>query len=119
MFNLIIAAAEAAGKTGQNSANQQPNPLMSILPFILIFVVMIFFMNRSQKKQQARRQEMMDKITKGTGVWLNGGIYGKVAEVRDDFFMVEIADNVKIKVNKAGVANVDIPEETSGKAEGK
>ena len=44
-----------------NGANAQPqgNPWMSMLPFILIFVVMIFFMNRSQKKQMQKRQEMM------------------------------------------------------------
>ena len=113
MFDFLFAAAEAAGAAAQSGGpppQPQPNPLMSILPFIIIFVVMIFFMNRSQKKQMAKRQEMMDKITKGTGVWLNSGIYGKVAEVREDSFMVEIAENVKVRVNKAGVANIDAPE---------
>lgn len=118
MFDLLIAAAEATGKVTAQSGGtpppQQPNPLMSILPFILIFVVMIFFMNRSQKKQMAKRQEMMDKITKGTGVWLNSGVYGKIAEVREDAFMVEIADNVKVKVNKSGIASVDAPEAETG-----
>lgn len=121
MFDLLVAAAEATGnavaQSGGTPPPQQPNPLMSILPFILIFVVMIFFMNRSQKKQMAKRQEMMDKITKGTGVLLNSGIYGKVVEVKEDSFMVEIAENVKIRVNKSGVASVDSPE--AGKSEGK
>ena len=102
---------------GADTPQQQGNPWMQLLPFILIFVVMIFFMNRSQKKQMAKRQEMMDKITKGTGVLLNSGIYGKVVEVKEDSFMVEIAENVKIRVNKSGVASVDSPE--AGKSEGK
>ena len=120
MFNLMLAANEAAASAApavQQSAGdaaaaaqQQPNPWMSILPFVAIFAVMIFFMNRSQKKQMAKRQEMMDKITKGTAVVLTSGVYGKVAEVREDSFIVEIADNVKIRVNKAGIATIDEPE---------
>ena len=127
MFNLMLAANEAAASAApavQQSAGdaaaaaqQQPNPWMSILPFIAIFAVMIFFMNRSQKKQMAKRQEMMDKITKGTAVVLTSGVYGKVAEVREDSFIVEIADNVKIRVNKSGIAALDEPE--AAKSEGK
>ena len=52
---LAPAACEHAA-----AAQQQPNPWMSILPFVAIFAVMIFFMNRSQKTQMATRQEMMD-----------------------------------------------------------
>ena len=127
MFNLMLAANEAAASAApavQQSAGdaaaaaqQQPNPWMSILPFVLIFAVMIFFMNRSQKKQMAKRQEMMDRITKGTAVVLTSGVYGKVAEVREDSFIVEIADNVKIRVNKSGIAALDEPE--AAKSEGK
>lgn len=114
-------AAAPASQTTQrtevpadNGANAQPqpqgNPWMSMLPFILIFVVMIFFMNRSQKKQMQKRQEMMEKITKGTKVLLTSGIYGTVTEVREDSMMVEIADNVRIRVNNSGIAGVDAPE---------
>ena len=124
MFDFLLAVNEAAAQAApaaQQSAGaapvQQPNPWMSILPFILIFVVMIFFMNRSQKKQMAKRQEMMDRITKGTAVVLTSGVYGKVAEVREDSFIVEIADNVKIRVNKSGIAAIDEPE--APKSEGK
>jgi len=88
---------------------EAPNPWIQMLPFILIFVVMIFFMNRSQKKQMAKRQEMMDKITKGTKVLLNSGIYGTVDAVNDDSMIVEIASGVKVKVSKSGIAGIDAP----------
>ncbi len=91
---------------------------LQMLPFILIFVVMIFFMNRSQKKQMQKRQEMMDKITKGTKVLLTSGIYGTVDAVHEDSMIVEIATGVKIKVAKAGVAGLDTPD-ADGKLEGK
>ena len=69
-----VQRTEVPADNGAN-AQQQPqgNPWMSMLPFILIFVVMIFFMNRSQKKQMQKRQEMMEKITKGTKVLLTSG----------------------------------------------
>ena len=94
----------------------QPSMWLQMLPFILIFVVMIFFMNRSQKKQMQKRQEMMDKITKGTKVLLSSGIYGTVDAVQEDAMIVEIASGVKVKVAKAGVADV-VTE--NGKVEGK
>lgn len=100
---------------GADTPQQQGNPWMQLLPFILIFVVMIFFMNRSQKKQMQKRQEMMDKITKGTKVLLASGIYGTVTEVQEEAMMVEIAENVRIRVNKSGIAGVDAPNaENSG-----
>ena len=105
----------APAANGAGAPPQQGNPWMSMLPFILIFVVMIFFMNRSQKKQMQKRQEMMDKITKGTKVLLTSGIYGTVTEVQEEAMMVEIAENVKIRVNKSGIAGVDAPNaENSG-----
>ena len=99
-------------------AQQQGSPWLSMLPFILIFVVMIFFMNRSQKKQMQKRQEMMDKIAKGSKVLLTSGIYGVVDAVHDDSMVVEIASGVKVKVAKAGVADV-VTDGEKGKTEGK
>jgi len=126
MPSLTMFAADAAAQTtqhtevpapganGAGAPSQQGNPWMSMLPFILIFVVMIFFMNRSQKKQMQKRQEMMDKITKGTKVLLTSGIYGTVTEVQEEAMMVEIAENVRIRVNKSGVAGVDAPGTADG-----
>ena len=104
----------APAANGAGAPPQQGNPWMSMLPFILIFVVMIFFMNRSQKKQMQKRQEMMDKITKGTKVLLTSGIYGTVTEVQEEAMMVEIAENVRIRVNKSGIAGVDAPVAADG-----
>ena len=109
-------SVQTTEKAPQKQQQQQGNPWLSMLPFILIFVVMIFFMNRSQKKQMQKHQEMLDKITKGTKVLLTSGIYATVAEVHEKAMIVEIASGVKIKVAKAGVADV-VTEEV--KIEGK
>ena len=113
------ANAEVPAPTAPEAKPQpQGSPWLSMLPFILIFVVMIFFMNRSQKKQMQKRQEMMDKIARGTKVLLTSGIYGTVEAVNDDSMIVEIASGVKVKVAKSGVAGIDNPAER-GNSEGK
>ena len=65
-----------------------------------------------------KRQEMMDKIAKGSKVLLTSGIYGVVDAVHDDSMVVEIASGVKVKVAKAGVADV-VTDGEKGKTEGK
>ncbi|MBR2344748.1 MAG: preprotein translocase subunit YajC [Lentisphaeria bacterium] len=87
-----------------------------MVPMILIFVVMIFIFSRSNKKQQQKRQEMLDRIVKGTRVMLNSGVYGKVSEVREKEFLVEIAENVKVLVVKNGIASVEDEENKNGNA---
>lgn len=88
-------------------ADQQSSPAggsMSMLPLILIIIVFMFFVSRSQKKQQQRRAEALNKIMKGDRVITNGGVYGTIAEVKEDSFILEIADKVRIEITKNGVA---------------
>ena len=101
MFNFVtVAAAEAEG-TAQGASG-----LLSFAPMILIFVVMFYFMFRSQKKQAKKRQEMIDTIVKGAEVIIAGGIHGTITAVKDKTFSVEIADKVVVEVTKAGVNGV-------------
>ena len=112
MFHLFAdAAAQAAPAAGNAAAAKGQGGLMSFLPIILIMVVFMFFMSRSQKKQQQKRQEMLDHIVKGTKVTLASGICGVIDEVRDNEFVVEIAPNVKIRVVKQGIADIETPAE--------
>lgn len=117
MFNQLIATAAQAAPAAQNAAPaKQGSPFMSFVPMILVFVVLIFFMNRSQKKQQQQRQNMIDQLTVGAKVLLASGIYGTITGVQEDAFIVQIADRVEIKVNKNGIASVDVPTEEAAPA---
>ena len=80
--------------------------MMQWIPFVIIGV-MIFLMFRASKKQQKQHQEMLDKIVKGSKVVLNSGVLGKVAEVREKEFLVEIADNVKVLVLRDTVTLIE------------
>lgn len=100
MFNFIVAAAEAA-----QPAKAQ-NPMLQMIPIFLVVIVFMFFMSRSQRKQQQKREEMLNALVRGKEVMLANGIYGKISEVKEKTFIVEIAPNVCIEVAKNGVAEV-------------
>jgi len=66
----------------------------------LIFVVMWFFMIRPQRKQQKELQNFRDSLKKGDKVVTIGGIYGTVAEIKEESVLIEVDSNVKIRVSK-------------------
>lgn len=94
---VIAQAAPAAGA---------PNPIMTFLPLILLFVVFYFLMIRPQMKRQKEHRNMVAALSKGDEVVTNGGIAGKVDDVGESFITVEIAPNVKIKLQKGAVQQV-------------
>ncbi|SHF28038.1 preprotein translocase subunit YajC [Dysgonomonas macrotermitis] len=75
----------------------------TILMFGLIIVVFYFFMIRPQQKKQKALQEARSAMKSGDKVITAGGIHGRIKEVGETFFIVEIADNVRIKIDKASV----------------
>ena len=66
----------------------------------LIFVVMWFFMIRPQRKQQKELQNFRDGLKKGDKVVTIGGIYGTICEVKEGTVLMEVDNNVKIRVSK-------------------
>ena len=66
----------------------------------LIFVVMWVFMSRPQRKQQKELQNFRDSLKKGDKVVTIGGIYGTVCEIKEGSVLIEVDNNVKIRVSK-------------------
>jgi preprotein translocase subunit YajC len=80
-----------------------------LTPFIMmaVFVVIFYFLLiRPQQKKQKEHQAMLSKITTGDEVITAGGILGRVVETGDQFLTVEIADNVRIKVQRFQVTSL-------------
>ena len=90
-FITILQAAPAA---------QQGGGLSMWIMLALIFVVMWFFMIRPQRKQQKELQNFRDGLKKGDKVVTIGGIYGTICEVKEGTVLMEIDNNVKIRVSK-------------------
>jgi preprotein translocase subunit YajC len=81
--------------------------LMSLLPFVLIFVIMYFLILRPQQKRVKTHQEMVKNVRRGDTVVTNGGLIGKVTKVIDeDQIEIEIADEVRIRQLRAMLSEV-------------
>lgn len=74
-----------------------------LLMMVLIIGVMYFFMIRPQQKKQKELQAFRNSLTKGDKIVTIGGIYGTIAEVKEQYLLVEVDNNVKIRVDKSSV----------------
>jgi len=102
MFVTPAFAQASGGAVG-------PDMLMSILPFILIFVIMYFLIIRPQRTQMKKRQEMLTQVRRGDTVVTGGGIVGKVQKVVDDNELeVDIAEGVRIRVMRSTLMDVRV-----------
>ena len=99
MLNFILLQAQAAAGAGQ----QQGSPWSFWIMMIVIFVIFYFFMIRPQQKKQKELQQQRDALKKGDKVVTAGGIYGNIKEVQDTTFLIEIAKDLVIKVDKGSV----------------
>jgi len=79
------------------------NPLVTFLPLILVFVIFYFFMIRPQMRKQKEMTNYRNTLKKGDKIVTNGGIYGKITDVKETTLTVEISDNVIIKIDKTAV----------------
>ncbi|MFT3986364.1 preprotein translocase subunit YajC [Aestuariivirga sp.] len=78
-----------------------------IVPLAAIMVVFWFLLIRPQQKKMKDHQDLLKKIAKGDTVITNGGLIGKVVKVVDDNeLQVEIGENVKVRVLRAGISDV-------------
>jgi len=77
-----------------------------ILMMVVLFGLMYFMMIRPQMKRQKEHRALVAGLAKGDEVVTGGGIAGRVDEVGETFLTVEIAPNVKVKVQKGAVQQV-------------
>jgi preprotein translocase subunit YajC len=97
---ISTAAAQAQAPAGQ------PSALVQFLPLVLIFVVFYFLLIRPQTKRAKEHRAMIAALETGAEVVTSGGILGKVTELGDNFVTVEIADGVKVKVQRHTITQV-------------
>jgi len=104
-MNYLLMAPQQGAEGG--------NPIMTFLPMILIIVVFYFFMIRPQMKRQKELRKFRDSLAKGDKVVTTGGIYGKVAEIKENYILLQVDDNVKLRVDKSAVVKdmSDVPQQ--------
>ncbi len=92
LLNSILLADQAQG-----------SGLTSIVMIVVLIAVFYFFMIRPQNKKQKEIKKFREGIQKDSKVITAGGIYGVVKEVKENHFVLEIADGVKISIDKGSV----------------
>lgn len=78
--------------------------MSSLIMFGMIFAVMYFFMIRPQIKKQKKEREYRSALKKGDKVITIGGIHGKITDVKEDAFIIEIHAGNSLKVTKTAVS---------------
>lgn len=106
---MFISPAHAQSSLGSlfGGAGGDGGMLMSLLPFVLIFVIMYFLILRPQQKRVKSHQEMVKNVRRGDTVVTNGGLIGKVTKViDDDQIEIEVAEDVRIRQMRQMVSDV-------------
>jgi len=85
-----------------------PDIFMSILPFILIFVIMYFLIIRPQRAQVKKRGEMLANVRRGDTVVTGGGLIGKVTKVIDDHELEIDLGGLKVTALRSTIADVRV-----------
>ena len=83
-----------------------PGALTSLAPLVLVFVIFYFLLIRPQQKKAKGHREMLSKLKKNDEVMTGGGIYGKVISLSDNVLTLEVAPNVRIRVQRAHISEV-------------
>ncbi|HBD21040.1 MAG TPA: preprotein translocase subunit YajC [Arenimonas sp.] len=102
LLDILVSPAAAQAAGGPAPAN----PLMSLLPLIILFVVFWFLLLRPQMKKAKEHRELVAKLQKGDEVLTNGGIAGRIEDLGESFVTVEVADKVAIKVQRGAITAV-------------
>lgn len=84
----------------------QGSQTFGILWIVVLFGIMWFLLIRPQQVQQRKRQQMIASVRAGDRIVTAGGIVGTVTAVRDNSFLVRIADRVEVELQRSGVGYV-------------
>ena len=75
----------------------QPNPMNSIFMILALIVIFYFFMIRPQQKRQKEIRKFRESLAAGSKIVTAGGIHGTIKDVKENYFIVEVADGVRLR----------------------
>lgn len=101
-------AAPPAGKSGGG--------INFLIPTLLIVGIFYFVLILPERRKQKQRQTMIDAMKKGDKVMTSSGIYGSVAQIQEEVVVLQVADGVRMRFNRAAIQNV-LTDDKSEKAE--
>ncbi len=102
MWGDGMAWAQAAG----GAAPAGPGLLVSLIPFVLIFLIFYFLLIRPQQQRAASHKSMIEALKKGDKVVTSGGLWGTITNMGKQTVTLQIAESVKVKVDRSHVSQV-------------
>ena len=83
-----------------------PNPLVNLMPIALMFIILYFLMIRPQQKRAREHETMVQNLKRGDDIVTNGGLHGRIQALADKILTIEIAPNVRVRLDRDQVASV-------------
>ena len=99
---MSVAYAMGANPAGGQGGSQY----MSIVMLVAIVGIFYFLMIRPQQKRAKEHKNFLESLKKGDKVITSGGLYGTITGITDDAITIEIAEKVRVKVEKGTVATM-------------
>jgi len=92
---------------GAPPAGQQSGSIMQLLvPMALMMVIAYVILIRPQRRKQREHEDRVKRVKAGDRIVTNGGVHGTIAAVKDQTFMMKIADNVKLEIEKSSIMRI-------------
>ena len=96
LLNILLMAPQGQGA--------QQNGWYSFLPLVLIILVFYFFFIRPQMKRSKDLKKFKESLQKGQKIITIGGIHGRIVEIQETTFTIEVENNVRLRIEKSAVA---------------
>ncbi len=100
MIGIAYAMGQGGGSEGAAGG------FAGFIPIILMFVIFYFLLIRPQQKRNKEHRQMVANLKKGDRIITSGGLHGRVTGIDDTTLTVEIADKVRVKVNRGNVSTI-------------
>ena len=100
MYQLIFAMAPQGGEGGGGSL------VSTLIMFGAIFLIFYFMIIRPQQKRAKEREKLLSNLDKGDKVVTNGGIHGVIAGLEEKTALLQVSENVKLKIDRSAIATV-------------
>jgi preprotein translocase subunit YajC len=96
---------------GTNGGGSGAGTILSLVPFVLIFVIFYFLLILPQQKKQKQQKTMLEALKKGDKVVTASGIWGTVTNLGKETVTLQIADNTKIRIQREHISRLRAEEE--------
>ena len=104
-YALPALAEKAAPGGGTDQAAPQPSTFEQFVPFIFIGLLLYFILLRPQQRKATSHNQFLSKLKRGDEVLTASGIFGSIEGLTDQFVILEVAENVRIRVMKSQIAS--------------